>query len=515
MTQWMHRLQNTWSSLLAFASRQIPVAQTALVAERDDRAMMQAPPYEALEALIHEQSIALQAIEDRLEKEAACRRELADQLIFNQDVCKAIQRLYRRFGDRGGPHVLLDPLLQDLLCLTDSTLGFIGIVQTDRDDTAFLNVFALSDLSWDAESRTQYRRHQESGMAFRRRDSLIGDVLSSGRLVICNEPGSDPRCGGLPPGHPPLRTFVGIPVCFAGRLVGMIGLANRPGGYDEALVERIGPGVSALGMVLQAQKEREICVKIEAELIKTRRRLEMACRELSQVISALIHDLKEPLRNTTTYLARLEKAVRPELDVKARECLTFALDSSQRMWAMLQGLRDYSHISNQADQLCSVSAATALSDALSNLRLRIEESGATINHTPLPDVWADQIGLVRLFQNLIGNAIKYRHPGRSPVIHVDCRAVGVHWEFSVTDNGLGFDPSQAERIFVLFQRLQAPDACEGNGVGLAIARLIVERCGGHIWAESRRGQGSRFVFILPAVPTSEHNSTVSDPEHPP
>ena len=163
---------------------------------------------------------------------------------------------------------------------------------------------------------------------------------------------------------------------------------------------------------------------------------------------------------------------------------------------MIHDLLAYSRVGTKGKDLIETSSEDALQQALVNLRGAIEESGALVTHDPLPAVLADEMQLIQLFQNLIGNAIKYQSPG-VPRVHIfAARVSGKKWNFSVKDNGLGIDPQYFERIFGMFQRLHKRDEFAGTGIGLAICKKIVERHGGRIWVESQPGEGSTFRFAL-------------------
>ena len=166
------------------------------------------------------------------------------------------------------------------------------------------------------------------------------------------------------------------------------------------------------------------------------------------------------------------------------------------MQRLIHDLLAYSRVGTKGKDLIETSSEDALQQALVNLRGAIEESGALVTHDPLPAVLADEMQLIQLFQNLIGNAIKYQSPG-VPRVHIfAARVSGKKWNFSVKDNGLGIDPQYFERIFGMFQRLHKRDEFAGTGIGLAICKKIVERHGGRIWVESQPGEGSTFRFAL-------------------
>jgi light-regulated signal transduction histidine kinase (bacteriophytochrome) len=237
--------------------------------------------------------------------------------------------------------------------------------------------------------------------------------------------------------------------------------------------------------------------------------------ELAQFAYIASHDLQEPLRMVASYTALLARRYRGKLDADADEFIAFAVDGASRMRRLIQDLRAYSRIGLAGKELSETSSEDALQQTLLNLRGAIEESGARVTHDPLPTVLADQMQLVQLFQNLVGNAIKYQRPG-IPEVHIAAtRNAGAKWIFSVQDNGLGIEPQYFERIFGVFQRLHKREQFDGTGtgtgIGLAICKKIVERHGGSISVESQPGHGSTFSFAL----AGSEAETIRDisPEH--
>jgi light-regulated signal transduction histidine kinase (bacteriophytochrome) len=217
--------------------------------------------------------------------------------------------------------------------------------------------------------------------------------------------------------------------------------------------------------------------------------------ELGQFAYMASHDLQEPLRMVASYTQLLSKRYKGKLDSDADEFIAFAVDGAGRMQRLIQDLLAYSRVGTQGSNLLDISSEDALQQALLNLRGAIEDSGALVTHDPLPTVMADEMQLVQLFQNLVGNAIKYQGPG-VPKVHIAAKSSGKKWAFSVQDNGLGIEPQYFERIFGMFQRLHKREAFAGTGIGLAICKKIVEQHGGSISVESQPGQGSTFRFAL-------------------
>ncbi len=197
-----------------------------------------------------------------------------------------------------------------------------------------------------------------------------------------------------------------------------------------------------------------------------------------------------------SYTQLLSRRYKGKLDSDADEFIAFAVDGASRMQRLIQDLLAYSRVGTKGKDLLDTSSEDALQQALINLRGAIEESGALVTHDPLPTVLADEMQLIQLFQNLVGNAIKYQRPG-IPKVHVSAAQDGdKKWMFSVQDNGLGIDPQYFERIFGMFQRLHKREEFAGTGIGLAICKKIVERHGGTISVESQPGKGSTFRFAL-------------------
>ena len=239
----------------------------------------------------------------------------------------------------------------------------------------------------------------------------------------------------------------------------------------------------------------------EALRVKTEE-LARSNRELEQFAYVASHDLQEPLRMVTSYVQLLARRYKGKLDSDADEFIAFAENGAIRMWRLINDLLTYSRVGAWGKELEPVDCETVLNQSLDNLKVAIEENGAVVTHDPLPTVMADHPQLVQLFQNLIGNAIKFRG-SEPPRIHVSASRNGNGWTFSVCDNGIGIAPEYAKRIFVIFQRLHSRKEYPGTGIGLAICQKIVERHGGRIWVESEVGKGATFYFILPTSKTEQ------------
>ncbi|WP_226004038.1 PAS domain-containing sensor histidine kinase [Natrinema salinisoli] len=227
------------------------------------------------------------------------------------------------------------------------------------------------------------------------------------------------------------------------------------------------------------------------------RRLERSNERLEQFAYAVSHDLQEPLRMVTSYLQLLEHNYGDDFDEDAAEFVEFAVDGAERMREMIDGLLEYSRIETQDDPDEAVDLEAVLDDVLTDLGLRIETADADITSESLPTVTGDAGQLRHVFQNLLDNAIEYSGEG-APRVRISATLEGEEWVVSVSDEGIGIDPADADQVFEMFQRLHSQEEHAGTGIGLALCKRIVERHGGEIWVESDLEDGATFSFTLPA-----------------
>ncbi|MBK4729975.1 PAS domain S-box protein [Oxynema sp. CENA135] len=299
-----------------------------------------------------------------------------------------------------------------------------------------------------------------------------------------------------------------VPLRIGGEIVGFLGcdpqpiapkgqFANRPYSADEIDIMRLVGEilVTAIERCRFEQEEKRLIASLQeraAELARSN-------AELEQFAYVASHDLQEPLRMVSSYTQLFARRYSGELDEKAQKYIHYIVDGSNRMQQLIEDLLQYSRVGRRGEPFALVEGREIIDRALQNLQMAIKQSGAAIDYGELPQIKADRTQTIQLFQNLLGNAIKYRGE-RSPQIRIDLEDRGDCWQFCITDNGIGIEPKYAERIFLIFQRLHTREEYSGTGIGLAICKRIVERHGGSIWVESELGRGARFYFTLSKNP---------------
>jgi len=523
--------------------------------------------------------------------------------------------------------------------LTDSDFSFIGEV----NENGRLDDLAISPPGWDAcTTNLEKSRELISNMEI---VSYWGRTVTEGKSQIVNDPDSDPDRRGIPEGHPPIKSFLGVPLKQGNRTIGLIALANKEGGYTEQdknnietlsvafvealkrkqaeielkytldhLEEQVKERTLELEEAYKILKEKEIkyrslyenapvgifhstldgkYIDVNPELarllgydspedlistvnktsiadviyvnknlrpgflesalkakawfktenlyrrkdgeiiigdlsfrdlgndndgnpllegfmtdITTRKKseeklkeiieeLERSNNELESFAYITSHDLQEPLRTIASYAQLIERRYKDKLDPDADEFIEFMVDGSRRMKQMIQGLLDYSRVGTRGHEFTEFESEDALNYALSNLGTAISKADAEITSDELPVTFADKDQMVRVFQNLIGNALKFHREGLKPKIHISARKEDGEYIFSISDNGIGLEEQYSNQIFEVFKRLHAIGEYHGTGIGLAIVKRIIDRHGGRVWVESEPCVGSTFYFTIP------------------
>ena len=271
---------------------------------------------------------------------------------------------------------------------------------------------------------------------------------------------------------------------------------NGSRGWFELRIEPVPEGVLILSADVTERQQSE------SRLRQTLADLERSNRDLEQFAYVASHDLQEPLRMVASYTDLLASRIANRLDDDEREFLSYATDGAHRMERMIDGLLEFSRVATRNEPSVAVATAEALDEALALLRGAIRDSGAEISRGELPAVQGTRPQIVQLFQNLLGNAIKFRRPHAAPRIAigaVPAEDQAGFWRFSVADDGIGIEARHIPRLFVIFQRLHGRHEYPGSGLGLALCKRIVERYGGRIGIDSQAGEGTTVWFTLPGA----------------
>jgi signal transduction histidine kinase len=325
-------------------------------------------------------------------------------------------------------------------------------------------------------------------------EGVIGRIFVENRPLAFADMATDPNYAALARGRMGrswgFRSAAGIPITIRESPVGVIYVYGRTirefTSQDVELLSAIG---GQIGFAIEN-------ARLFQELSKKAEELTRSNAELQRFAYIASHDLQEPLRMVSSYTQLLARRYAGRLDADADEFIRYAVDGVKRMQGLISDVLTYSRLGTREDNFERTDCSAVLSHVMANLKLAVEESGAVVTYDSLPTVMADRSQLVQLFQNLIGNGLKFRDH-RPPIIHISARKAEKEWIFSIQDNGIGIDPQYAERIFVIFQRLHRKGEYPGTGIGLAICKKIVERHGGRIWVESELGEGATFYFAIP------------------
>ena len=300
-----------------------------------------------------------------------------------------------------------------------------------------------------------------------------------------------------------LRTWVVDPLAGLGASVRRVAggeLAHSVAVNGPPEIRSVGTDVEAMRLRIVSELDRVAAAR--ADLDDRNRDLQRSNEELEQFAYVASHDLQEPLRKVTSFVQLLQQRYEHQLDDRADEYIGFAVDGARRMQALIDDLLTFSRVGRTTEAFSTVAMGGCATAALASLSGLVEETGATVRIGPLPTVRGDRVLLTSLWQNLIGNALKFGDD-EPPLVEVDAHRDGPSWQFDVTDNGIGIEPRHADRVFVIFQRLHARDAHGGTGIGLALCRKIVEFHGGAIWVDRGYTEGARLCFTLPAIPGEE------------
>lgn len=326
---------------------------------------------------------------------------------------------------------------------------------------------------------------------------LCGRAFEATEIVYVNElcHRHETRYPGIRPhGH------YCVPIRSDGTVLGVLNL-YVPEGHerDDAEDRFVRIVADALASIIRRKLTEDLLERTHSDLETSVEALLRSNADLQKFVYVASHDLREPLRMVTSFTQLIERDLSADLKPKTRQYMDFVIEGAKRMDALLRDLLAYSQVDSSLADLTAVDSAIALQEALDNLAAILDETKGVVTSRQLPPVKANHHQLVQLFQNLIGNSLKYRQPEVQPAIEVTAEVHEGVATFVVSDNGIGIDPKFKNRIFEIFQRLHNREQYDGTGVGLAICKRIVEHHRGRVWVESESGKGCTFFFTLPAA----------------
>ncbi|MDX1266809.1 MAG: GAF domain-containing protein [Oceanisphaera sp.] len=404
-------------------------------------------------------------------------------------------------------------LQQALRDMTGSDYSLIGEVLSENGQPE-LKIHAITDLSWNEESRQLMQKLQAGEMKLTNPHSMLGQVFAQGSTVLSNGMDSDERRGGFPPGHPPLHNYLGVPILDDGQVIGMYAIANGSEDYDQELVSWLEPFTSTCALLIKLYRQLNEREQFTEQLRQARDQAEQASRAKTDFLSSMSHELRTPLNAIMGFAQLLQSNKRSSLDERQLRQVEQIYRSGSHLLNLINDVLDLARIEAGRINMSlePIRPREVIDDACETLMPIARQQGVAVHIDAalnrIPALLADYTRLKQVLINLISNAIKYNRPeGR---VYIGCHRESDVLRVSVRDTGPGIDPQYLDQLFEPFNRLGAENgAIEGTGVGLALTRSIIEQMGGSIGVENHHGEGCEFWFRLPlAVPSSP--KTVAD-----
>ena len=466
-----------------------------------DRSMM-AVPLRAHETIIGSLGLADGTGRIYSDSEVALAQTFADQAALALENARLFEETAQRAQDQEALSAIATAVNQSLQLdeILKTTLDKVLEVTGRKRVSIRLKNPVTGEITLSAHRG--FSREEIEDLRHRLPHKASEQVFASGEALIIDASAVGAELGSL---LPQSRSVAWIPIEARVNVVGVMGISAstpipfspREVGFLEAIGNVIGVAVVNARLFEEVTVSKREMEKANNALALQAIDLERSNAELEQFAYVASHDLQEPLRMITGDTQLLAKRYGDKLDQDANEYIDYAVDGAKRMQRLIHDLLGYSRVGTRGKGFVPTDCQAIVAETLRTLQPAIQESAATIAYDSLPTVMGDADQLPQLFQNLIGNAIKYRD-SKSPSVQVSCKHEGEHWLFSVRDNGIGIDPQYANRIFVIFQRLHGRDKYAGTGIGLAVCKKIVERHGGKIWVESELGKGATFYFTIAA-----------------
>ena len=421
-------------------------------------------------------------------------------------VLNAVSKVQSLFIADREPADIFNETLETIISLTSSEFGFIGEVLLDETDQRYLKIFAISDVPWGGEASNMFKNVNTVGQDFHNNETLFGSVLKSGEPVITNAPMSDPRSGGVPKGHPMLKSFLGVPLYVGEDMIGMVGLANREDGYDIELLTALDPVISAIARMAEALQSRRARTETQHQLAEAKEQAEKASLAKTEFLSSMSHELRTPMNAVLGFAQLLQLNPQVPLHPKQADSVEQILKAGNHLLELINEILDLSRIEAGRVSLSleDIDPHEVIEDCISYISPMATRRGLTLDaQVPAQDhitLHTDRTRFRQVLLNLLSNAVKYNNDGGTVSLSIHQNTPG-KMRFCVSDTGSGIPQERHEELFQPFSRLGAESTdIEGTGIGLTISRRLTELMGGELDFESVVGRGSNFWIDLPGEP---------------
>jgi PAS domain S-box-containing protein len=416
-----------------------------------------------------------------------------------------VQKAQSTFISDGNPYHLFNSFLPDILDLTDSQFGFIGELTTG-DNAQNLSIYAMHNTIWDKAERSHHEERVSHGFELVTSNPLFGDVIHTGKSIISNNLENDPKAADLPSGFPPLSSFLGAPIYYGARLIGMFGLANRSGGYNSAICERLGPVVSTCAQLLTAvgrERERQESARLLQQATYEAKR---ANEHKSEFLANMSHELRTPMHAILSFAKfGIKKCAAADVNT-IEEYFRTIHSSGDRLLGLLNDLLDLAKLESGAMVLTYTPCdfREVVERTRNELRPLLDNKDISLKvdvNTENTEAVFDKLRMIQVLINLISNSIKFSNNGGAITVTLCEQLLADGSEAlccAVGDEGPGIPESELNAVFDKFvQSSKTKSGAGGTGLGLSICHEILKAHGGRIWAENRQPKGALFSFVIP------------------